>query len=65
MFTISIKYKGIIIVSWLDYNSLLSLSSPSKVFRLTYMYICILFGVNSVIKNGSAFSEDNFVKFVL
>ena len=32
MFTISIKYKGISIVSWLDYNSLLSLSSPSKVW---------------------------------
>ena len=27
-----LQYKGIIIVSWLDYKSLLSLSSPSKVW---------------------------------
>ena len=33
-----LQYKGIIIVSWLDYNSLLSLSSPSKVWILHTEY---------------------------
>ena len=31
-FLFLLQYKGIIIVSWIDYNSLLSLSSPSKVW---------------------------------
>ena len=37
-------------------------SHPSELLALL---TCILFGVISVIKNGSAFTEDNLVKYIL